>query len=164
METIQIFEGYNRGPHIRAVNEYCVIREFKPGSPIVIKGDESTHICIILGGQATALISQTLKIPFLPGQSFGELSFIDDRPRSVRVNADGETVTTIAVLTREAMTRIQVEDPELAAVINANLLKTMARIVRATDTALQGLDIALQRQLVKAAPSLLGRLTAAVLS
>jgi CRP-like cAMP-binding protein len=161
MDTvIQLFDGYGRGLHEQAVRQYCEIREFKPGQPIVMKGEKSTHICIVLVGEATATISKTLSVPFSIGQSFGELSFIDGEPRSVRVNASGESNTTIAVLTREGVDRIRKEEPQLAAAITLNLLKTMAKHVRTTDNVLLGLDVELQRKLARAAPGLLGRLTA----
>lgn len=163
-QPIQLFEGYPRGLQEEAISRFCEVQEYQPGAPILVKGNRDTHLCIVISGQADALITRRLTVPFRPGQFFGELSFIDGKPRSAKVEAAGDSPTRIARLSREALKRMVDEEPRLANIVTNNLLQVMARHVRDTDEAIQGLDVRLQRKLGEASPGLLSRLATSVLS
>jgi CRP-like cAMP-binding protein len=63
-----------------------------------------------------------------PGDSFGELAVIDEGPRVVTARADEDTQTLI--LSREGLTRLTSEHPEIAVAFILALFRKTVLLVR----------------------------------
>ena len=128
--AVQLFEGYLRGYQDEAITNYCRIGTFQEGESIILKGGTNTDLCIVLEGRATATIVPNLAVPFNLGEFFGELSFIDNLPRSVRVIATSSVPTRIAFLSQEALVRIRNDKPVLGQAITRNIQLSLVRHIR----------------------------------
>ena len=96
---LPIFKGFSEK---ELIDVYCLgeIRVYKPSSHIVIEGENSTGLYVILGGHTAVFKSMdgekgSARIAVLQeGSAFGELSLVDQSPRSATVVAEGSAVTT----------------------------------------------------------------------
>jgi CRP-like cAMP-binding protein len=160
LDEVKLFDGYPVGLQTRAVREYCETLEFRPGQPILIKDDHTREICIVTSGRAVAKISPELNLTFEAGDFFGELSFIDAMPRSIRVLADKDSdkPTVIAFLSRETLATISKKDQKLAMAILNNLLKCMAMKVREGNKVVQGISREHQLAIASETPGFWDRL------
>lgn len=105
--------------------------EFRADAPIVQQGQVGNGLYIIVTGGARIVAGSEELARFGPGDFFGELSVIDQRPRTATAYAIGPTVCLalaswdlVAVLERE---------PRLA----MNLLQELASRLRAADAHLR---------------------------
>ncbi len=104
---------------------------FAADAPIVQQGQVGNGLYVIVSGGARIVAGSDELARFGPGDFFGELSVIDQRPRTATAYALGATVCLalaswdlVAVLERE---------PVLA----MNMLKELARRLRAADAQLR---------------------------
>jgi CRP-like cAMP-binding protein len=104
---------------------------FAADAPIVLQGQVGNGLYVIVSGGARIVAGSEELVRFGPGDFFGELSVIDQRPRTATAYALGETVCLalaswdlVAVLERE---------PVLA----MNMLKELAGRLRAADAQLR---------------------------
>jgi glutaminase len=105
---------------------------YVPGARIVRRGESGDRLFLIMSGR----LSVTIDIPggvrrlstLSSGMVFGELSLIGRETRTADVHAD--TVVECLVLEADAFDQLTVEQPSLACVLLANLLRVVGRTAR----------------------------------
>jgi glutaminase len=105
---------------------------YVPGARIVRRGEAGDRLFLITSGR----LSVTIDIPggvrrlstLSGGMVFGELSLIGREPRTADVHAD--TIVECHVLEADAFDRLTLEQPALACVLLANLLRVVGRTAR----------------------------------
>jgi len=108
-----------------------VVRTFHKNSIVITEGDRSSSLYVILNGEVKVFVSdeegKTNIVNRLgPGDYFGELSLIDDEPRSASVEA--VTRCQISILARQHFVQYLEEHPRVAIA----LLRGMGRRLRNT--------------------------------
>ncbi|MEJ2643582.1 MAG: Crp/Fnr family transcriptional regulator [Gammaproteobacteria bacterium] len=108
-----------------------VIRTYAKNSILITEGDRSSSLYIILDGQVRVFVSdEDGKINIVnrlgPGDYFGELSLIDDEPRSASVEA--QTTCKVSILSGSFFAGYIEQRPRMA----VRLLKNMGRRLRNT--------------------------------
>ena len=105
---------------------------FAPGAQIVRRGDVADRMFLIVSGR----LSVTLEVPggtrrlstLSDGMVFGELSLLGRETRSADVHAD--TMVDCHVLDAGDFEQLTAEDPALACILLANLLRVVGRTAR----------------------------------
>jgi len=132
----EIFQGV---PHIliEPTLTRCPVRELRAGEIVLSPGQLNDHLYLVLGGRLQVHLDapdSPKGFPLYPGQCFGEMSVIDDRPASAFVVA--ETGTRVLAVHKEVLWS---ELIPLAGVAR-NLLGVLSERIRArTETTLNGL-------------------------
>lgn len=103
---------------------------FDPGEYIVRKGDVGNSFYLILDGQVSIHIKDSV-LKRGSGQYFGEMSLIDDWPRSADVKA--HVTTRCLVLTRNDFEELVKKYPEIA----LSMLKELSRRIREFDIGIE---------------------------
>jgi CRP/FNR family cyclic AMP-dependent transcriptional regulator len=91
LDAIDLFEALNPAERA-ALEKQCRWKTYSPNQVIVEKGDESTEVVFILDGDVRIANYSTTgrEITYAtlgPGAFFGEISALDQRPRSASVAA-----------------------------------------------------------------------------
>lgn len=102
---------------IDAISRHGIKRVFKKNSVIITEGDSSDSLYVIKTGKVKVFASdESSKEVILniqgPGEYFGELSLIDDTPRSASVMTTEDS--TLILVTRVMFEKHLIENPELA--------------------------------------------------
>lgn len=105
--------------------------EFHADAPIVQQGQVGNGLYIVVSGRVRIVAGTDVLAHIGPGDFFGELSVIDQRPRSASAYADGDTVC-LALASWDLLS-IMEQDPHLA----ANLLRELAGRLRQADEQLR---------------------------
>lgn len=91
IKKISLFSGLDDFG-IQKLSQIAVSRHFPKNSVIIEEGDTSTSLFILVFGQAKAVSrfedKEVVHEFFVSGDFFGEMSFIDQKPRSATVIAD----------------------------------------------------------------------------
>ena len=98
-------------------SRYLTTRRFKNDSLIFVENMRGESLFLIDSGSVslTKMVAEGMEkrlVRLGPGDSFGELAVIDEGPRVVTARADEDTQTLI--LSREGLTRLSGEHPEIA--------------------------------------------------
>jgi CRP-like cAMP-binding protein len=104
---------------------------FAADAPIVQQGQVGNGLYVIVSGGARIVAGSEELARFGPGDFFGELSVIDQRPRTATAFAIGDTVC-LALASWDLMALLE-SDPTLA----MNLLRALATRLRAADAQLR---------------------------
>jgi CRP-like cAMP-binding protein len=99
---------------------------FGPGQLIVQQGQVGNGLFIVISGSVSVMQGHERIARFGGGDFFGELTVIDQKPRSANVVADEET-TCLALASWDLLALLE-RDPQLA----RNMLAELARRLRAT--------------------------------
>ena len=105
--------------------------EFAAEQPIVQQGQVGNGLYIIVSGGARIVAGSDELTRLGPGDFFGELSVIDQRPRTATVYATGAS-TCLALASWDLVAQLE-KDPQLA----MNLLQELAGRLRAADARLR---------------------------
>ena len=113
-----------------------------PGAEIIREGDGGDFMLMVLEGTVEVHKRDRWNTPQLlasvdAGRTLGEMSMIDGEPRFATCIAAGAAL--IAVLDRESLARIIVEQPLLGAKILMELVLMLSQRLRATSQRLLGL-------------------------
>jgi len=108
-----------------------VVRTFSKNSIVITEGDSSSSLYVILSGEVKVFVSdeegKTNIVNRLgPGDYFGELSLIDEEPRSASVEALSKC--RMSILSRQYFVQYLEQHPRVA----ISLLKGMGRRLRNT--------------------------------
>jgi len=107
-------------------------RSFKRGEVVFHKGDPGDTLYVITQGQVKIVLpsdsgEEALLGVLDEGEFFGELSLIDEQPRSATIVATEQTETL--VLRRDEFLKFVVSSPELA----IDMMRVLSRRLRETD-------------------------------
>lgn len=105
--------------------------EFTPEQPIVQQGQIGNGLYIVVSGGARVVAGSDELARFGPGEFFGELSVIDQQPRTASVFAVSQT-TCLALASWDLVAELE-RDPRLA----MNLLAELAGRLRGADVQLR---------------------------
>ena len=100
MAAVPLFSGL-RQRHLRKILKASTVDEYDPGTLIVREGAHGQTLFVILEGSATVTRGAKTLARLSPGDFFGELAVIDDRPRTATVTA--ETPVRCLVLYRDEL-------------------------------------------------------------
>ncbi len=122
---------------------YLEPRRFDSGAVVVDEGDTGRSMFLISRG--TAEVTMSLRrsrrdrlATFQEGTVFGEVAFLDGKPRTARIEATSDLDTF--ELGREAFERLERERPAIAVKIQAMLSRTLSDRLRAADRLMLELD------------------------
>jgi CRP-like cAMP-binding protein len=105
--------------------------QFAADSPIVQQGHVGNGLYLVVSGGARIVAGSDELARIGPGDFFGELSVIDQQPRSASAFADGDTVC-LALASWDLLAVLE-QDPHLA----INLLRELAGRLRRADEQLR---------------------------
>lgn len=136
---ISIFDGLEE-EEVAFVTKRMKLIQLNAGDVVFEENDKGDYVCFIVDGALDVLKqSETGNYvaiaTLLRGRSIGEMSVIDDFPRSATVRA--RTKSKLAILTREGFNLILQEHPKIgikilkgiSRLLSQNLRKTSSRLV-----------------------------------
>ncbi len=120
--------GTLKDKELMVIEKYLNFIELTPGEIVFEEGDRGDYVCFVVEGSLDVLkraeTGQDIVISTLSkGRSIGEMSVIDDLPRSASVKA--RTKATLLTLSRENFDYILAEH----ATIGVKILKGVARLL-----------------------------------
>lgn len=123
-------------PYVQQLSYKLKIRSYNQGETIFHKGDSGSTLYIIKSGKVTITTSssqgeEVILAILTQGDFFGELSLLDEGPRSA--NAIAVETTTVLCLERTDLIDIIHEEPDVA----VELLSTLSKRVRHTNILLE---------------------------
>jgi len=134
----QFFAEFSR-EDIKLLAGYMRVFQAQPGKTIIREGDIGDYMLLIIGGEVdiykkNRTQEQQHLTSVTPGMTLGEMSMIDGEPRFASCAAVKETV--FAVLTRDTMVKIILENPSLGAKVLIKLVSMLAQRLRQTSSKL----------------------------
>jgi anti-anti-sigma regulatory factor len=116
------------------------IRELPAGAAVFREGDAGSELYFLLHGRLSIYLTRdgtrgTRVVTFLPGNTFGDVAFIDGRPRTASAVCDVDC--RVLLLSRAGLDRLALEAPEVVAHIYASLALDIAGRLRNTDMLLR---------------------------
>lgn len=148
LASVDLFEEV-KPPLLEALARHASVRRIAAGQVLFVQGDPSEHLILVRSGRLRVLVSSDrgdeLVLALLgPGETLGELSVIDELPRSATVEAlDASTLVLLPAA--EVRTVLTQSPPALIAV--ARQLATEVR--RLTGNAADLVFLDLPRRLAK---------------
>ena len=135
-----LFENFNLG-EIEQLSRFMQVYRARQGLEVIKEGEPGDFMMLLVEGKIEVFKQHRWNAPRLiaaiePGQTLGEMSMIDGEPRFASCVATEQC--TIAVLSREALARIVVEQPVLGAKILMELVLMLSRRLRQTSAKLVG--------------------------
>jgi len=127
---------------VRLLAHFMDVFRAKPGVEVIREGEGGDFMLMVLEGKIEVLKRDRQHTPQLlaeveAGRTLGEMSMIDGEARFATCVAAGTAV--IAVLDRESLARIIVEQPLLGAKILMELVLMLSQRLRVTSQRLLGL-------------------------
>jgi CRP/FNR family cyclic AMP-dependent transcriptional regulator len=114
---------------LAAVTAVVQQKEYMGGDMIVRQFDKNCDLMIIVSGNARiSSFSGEMIAEVGPGSLIGEMSLIDDQPRSATVTAIGPT--RVAVLPYSDLKGLLQTDRDLAATVTLNIARVLAQRLR----------------------------------
>jgi CRP/FNR family transcriptional regulator, cyclic AMP receptor protein len=135
-----LFENFNLA-EIRLLAHFMQVYRAEPGVEIIREGEAGDFMMMLIEGRIEVFKQDRWNAPRLialiePGKTVGEMSMIDGEPRfATCVSAER---SMIAVLTRENLARIILEQPILGAKILMELVLMLSQRLRQTSMKLVG--------------------------
>jgi len=131
LSQVQLFNNFHRNDILELL-QVMEKREFSAGEYIFYEGDPGESMYILIAGEVQVLKGvlkrQITEIARLtPGESFGEMSLIENKPRSASVVALNNC--TVLKLRRQNLTPI----PNVAAKLHFNIAKLLATRLRGVN-------------------------------
>ena len=127
---------------VRLLSHFMGVYRAQAGAEIIREGDTGDFMLMLIEGKVEVMKRDRWNTPQLiaaveAGKTLGEMSMIDGEPRFATCLAADTTV--VAVLTRENLARIIVEQPMLGAKILMELVLMLSHRLRATSERLVGM-------------------------
>jgi CRP-like cAMP-binding protein len=124
---------------VRLLSHFMGVYRAEPGAEIIREGEAGDFMLMLIDGKVEVLKrdrrnEQQLIAEVQSGKTLGEMSMIDGEPRFATCVATGSSL--FAVLTRENLARIIVEQPMLGAKILMELVLMLSQRLRSTGTRL----------------------------
>ena len=136
-----LLENFSQ-PEVELLAQFMSVYRAQPGSEIIREGEGGDFMLMLLEGRVEVLKRDRWNSPQLlstveAGRTLGEMSMIDGEPRFATCVA--AEASLVAVLDRESLARIIVEQPLLGAKILMELVLMLSHRLRATSQRLLGL-------------------------
>ena len=133
-----LFENFNL-TEVTLLSQFMQVYRTEPGAEIIREGETADFLVFLIEGTIEVFKQDKSNAPRLialigPGQSFGEMSMIDGEPRFASCVA-GEACT-IALLSRDSLARIILEQTTLGAKILMELVLMLSQRLRRTSSKL----------------------------
>ena len=133
-----LFENFNLA-EIRLLSHFMQVYRAEPGIEVIREGDPGDFMMMLIEGRIEVFKQDRWNAPRLialiePGKTVGEMSMIDGEPRFATCVAAERCM--IAVLTRENLARIILEQPILGAKILMELVLMLSQRLRQTSSKL----------------------------
>ena len=133
-----LFENFNLA-EIRLLSHFMQVYRAEPGVEIIREGEPGDFMMMLIEGRIEVFKQDRWNAPRIiamiePGKTLGEMSMIDGEPRFATCVAAEPCM--IAVLTRESLARIILEQPILGAKILMELVLTLSQSLRQTSSKL----------------------------
>jgi len=130
-----LFENFNLA-EIRLLAHFMQVYRADPGVEIIREGEPGDFMMLLTEGRVEVFKQDRWNAPRLiaqidPGKTLGEMSMIDGEPRFATCVAAERC--TIAVLTRENLARIILEQPILGAKVLMELVLMLSQRLRQTS-------------------------------
>ncbi len=103
---------------------YGSVRKFNPGEKVVREGDSGDEMYIILQGKVSIEVGDIIVGEMGSGDFFGEMSLIDNAPRSATVTA--QETTLLFAINEKNFERIVAWEPTIA----IRIMKSLSKRVR----------------------------------
>jgi CRP/FNR family cyclic AMP-dependent transcriptional regulator len=138
IERSPLFENFNLA-EIRLLTHFMQVYKASPEMVVIREGDAGDFMMLVIEGRIEVMKQDRWNSPRLiaaldPGQTVGEMSMIDGQPRFASCIAT--EYSTLAVLTRENLARIILEQPILGAKILMELVMMLSQRLRQTSARL----------------------------
>jgi CRP-like cAMP-binding protein len=138
----RLLENFS-GAEVRLLAHFMVVYKAEPGVEVIREGDGGDFMLMVVEGKVEVVKRDRWNTPQLlavvePGKTLGEMSMIDGEARFATCVA-AEQPVLIAVLDRESLARIIVEQPLLGAKILMELVLMLSQRLRSTSQKLLGL-------------------------
>jgi CRP-like cAMP-binding protein len=134
----RFFDDFSR-EDIQILSGFMQVYRAEPGNMVIREGDVDDYMLLIIQGKVD--IVKTDKRGVLqpmtsvgPGMTLGEMSMIDGEPRFATCIA--AEPATFAVLSRDGMVRIILEEPSLGAKLLIKLVTLLSQRLRQTSSTL----------------------------
>ena len=133
-----LFENFNLA-EIRLLSHFMQVYRAEPGVEIIREGEPGDFMMLLIEGRIEVFKQDRWNAPRIiamiePGQTVGEMSMIDGEPRFATCVAAERCM--IAVLTRESLARIILEQPILGAKVLMELVLMLSQRLRQTSSKL----------------------------
>ncbi len=134
----KFFDDFSR-EDVQMLAGFMQVYRAEPGSMVIREGDIDDYMLLIIQGKVDIMKTDKRGViqPMTsvgPGMTLGEMSMIDGEPRfATCVPAEP---TTFAVLSRDAMVRIILEEPSLGAKLLIKLVTLLSERLRQTSSTL----------------------------
>lgn len=133
LKSVSIFSGLDQN-EIHRVAEICTERCYHEGEIIFIEHTEGDELFVILEGEVSISLELTSEEDAMPlvslrnGDVFGELSVVDDSPRSATARASSSCRTL--VIDKKAFDSLMEIDHDLGFKVMRNLARLVSKRVR----------------------------------
>jgi len=133
-----LFENFSLA-EMRLLSHFMQVYRSGPGVEIIREGDAGDFMVLLIEGRIEVFKQDRRNAPRLialinPGQTLGEMSMIDGEPRFASCVSSENCL--LAVLSREELARIILEQPVLGAKILMELVLMLSQRLRQTSTKL----------------------------
>ena len=133
-----LFENFNLA-EIRLLSHFMQVYRAEPGVEVIREGEPGDFMMMLVEGRIEVFKQDRWNAPRIiaiiePGKSLGEMSMIDGEPRFATCVAAERCM--LAVLTRESLARIILEQPILGAKILMELVLMLSQRLRQTSSKL----------------------------
>jgi len=133
-----LFENFNLA-EVNLLSQFMQVYRAEPGTEIIREGETGDFLVFLIEGRIEVFKQDRWNAPRLialigQGQSFGEMSMIDGEPRFASCVA--AEACTIAVLSRESLARIILEQTTLGAKLLMELVLMLSQRLRHTSSRL----------------------------
>ena len=130
-----LFENFNLA-EVRLMSHFMQVYRAEMGVEVIREGEPGDFMMLLLEGKIEVLKRDRWNAPRLiavldPGKTVGEMSMIDGEPRFATCVAADRCL--FAVLTRESLARIILEQPVLGAKILMELVLMLSQRLRQTS-------------------------------
>jgi CRP-like cAMP-binding protein len=135
-----LFENFNLA-EVQLMSGFMQVYRAEMGLEVIREGEPGDFMMLVLEGKIEVLKRDRWNAPRLiavldPGKTVGEMSMIDGEPRFATCVAAERCL--LAVLTRESLARIILEQPVLGAKILMELVLMLSQRLRQTSRRLVG--------------------------
>lgn len=143
LEEHELFRGVE-APALERFLTFLRVKKFEPGEALVVEGERGNRLFLIIKGSAaiekrvwTENGGKPERIALLrTGETFGEMEFLDEQPRSATVRAI-EPVETL-VLENDVLRNLSEDDAKTFSRMMMNISRALSLRLRQTDSWLAG--------------------------